>query len=166
MFFQTKRASYSLSKYRAFFENTYTYSSFYCNHWCFRWWKKILYFKLFPMILYDSKHMNSCFSNSASNNIFFFIKDRYKVRSKLRNTNDILNVTAFMLMSDLTGSSGQVLKPVSEVIVLESPYVTITQVSLVLHGGYSDVKISAQTSYFFNKTKNSWTFLSRFSSLN
>lgn len=70
-----------------------------------------------------------------------------------------------MLMSDLTGSSGQVLKPVSEVIVLESPYVTITQVSLVLHGGYSDVKI-AQTSYFFNKTKNSWTFLSRFSSLN
>lgn len=49
-----------------------------------------------------------------------------------------------MFMSDLTGSSGQVLKPVSEVIVLESPYVTITQVSLVLHGGYSDVKIPAQ----------------------
>lgn len=71
-----------------------------------------------------------------------------------------------MLMPDLTGTSGQVLKPVSEVIVLISPYVTITQVPLVLHGGYSDVKISAQTSYFFNKTKNSWTFLSRFSSLN
>lgn len=69
-------------------------------------------------------------------------------------------------MSDLTGSSGQVLKPVSEVIVLESPYVTITQVSLVLHGGYSDVKISVQTSYFFDKTNNSWTYLSRFSSLN
>lgn len=58
-----------------------------------------------------------------------------------------------MLMSDLTGTSGQVLKPVSEVIVLESRYVTITQVSLALHGSYSDVKISVQTSYFFNTTK-------------
>lgn len=69
-----------------------------------------------------------------------------------------------MLMSDLTGTSGQVLKPVSEVIVLESRYVTITQVSLALHGSYSDVKISVQTSYFFNTTKkkkkNSWAYLS------
>lgn len=80
MFFQTKRASYSLSKYRAFFENTYTYSSFTVITDVFADEKKFLYFKLFPMILYDSKHMNSCFSNSASNNIFFFIKDRYKVR--------------------------------------------------------------------------------------
>lgn len=57
-----------------------------------------------------------------------------------------------MLMSDLTGTSGQVLKPVSEVIVLKSRYVIISQVS-ALHGSYSDVKISVQTSYFFNLTK-------------
>lgn len=42
--------------------------------------KKIFYFKLFLMILYDLKYMNFCFLNFVLNNIFFFIKDWYKVR--------------------------------------------------------------------------------------
>lgn len=42
--------------------------------------KKIFYFKLFLMILYDLKYMNFCFLNFALNNNFFFIKDWYKVR--------------------------------------------------------------------------------------